>query len=335
MSVHGPRIGITSTVPVEAIFAAGLVPVDLNNEFISSQDPRRLVEEAEGRGFPRSSCAWLKGIYSACRRLGINRIVGVVHGDCSGTGALLELLAAEGVDTVPFAYPIDRRPEDVRSSIEAFCAALGTDWGAAERCRRDLVPVRELLGSLDRAVLEGRPVSAARAHSWMVSSSDFRGDPGAFETELGAFLDGLAAAGPPSPALPVAVVGVPPIASDFFDRLEGLGMRVAYNEVPAEFTMMHSAHMSLEEIYCRYSYPYDSGYRLGRLAEEIDRRGVVAVIHYLQSFCHRQIGASLVREGLPVPLLALECDRPGKLDPAALARLESFAEMLRAGSDAK
>ena len=41
------RIGMTTTVPVEVILAAGHVPVDLNNVFITGSEPMRQVEAAE------------------------------------------------------------------------------------------------------------------------------------------------------------------------------------------------------------------------------------------------------------------------------------------------
>ena len=40
-------VGITTTVPMELLFAAGLRPVDLNNGFITSGEGPALVEEAE------------------------------------------------------------------------------------------------------------------------------------------------------------------------------------------------------------------------------------------------------------------------------------------------
>ncbi|HQK92468.1 MAG TPA: 2-hydroxyacyl-CoA dehydratase, partial [Armatimonadota bacterium] len=42
-----PRIGITSTVPSEVLYAAGRIPVDLNNVFVGSEDPLAWVEWAE------------------------------------------------------------------------------------------------------------------------------------------------------------------------------------------------------------------------------------------------------------------------------------------------
>ncbi|MCP4363728.1 MAG: 2-hydroxyacyl-CoA dehydratase, partial [Planctomycetes bacterium] len=58
-------VGITTTVPIEIIFASGRVPVDLNNIFITDDDPSWLVEKAEGAGLPRNNCAWIKGLHSA------------------------------------------------------------------------------------------------------------------------------------------------------------------------------------------------------------------------------------------------------------------------------
>ena len=46
------RIGITTTIPVEIVYAAGCVPVDLNNSFITSDSAAALVAEAEYRGLP-------------------------------------------------------------------------------------------------------------------------------------------------------------------------------------------------------------------------------------------------------------------------------------------
>jgi len=49
------NIGFTTSVPVEVIFAAGYRPVDLNNVFITDDNPGKLIEVAENAGFPRIS----------------------------------------------------------------------------------------------------------------------------------------------------------------------------------------------------------------------------------------------------------------------------------------
>lgn len=324
------RVGITTTVPSEAIFAAGLVPVDLNNLFMTAARPAELVEEAERSGFPRNCCAWIKGIYSACRRSGIRRVVGVVRGDCSNTLALLEVLASEGVEAVEFAYPAERSPKLLAASLAEFCARLGTSVPAAEDWRRRLEPVRELLAEVDSLAWQTGQVTAAEAHLWLISASDFFGDPARFERELRAFLEAARARPVPSPALPVMLAGVPPIKPDIFGALERLGARVVYNEMPCEFTMSRSARLPLERMYTEYVYPYDVFHRISRLGDEAGRRAVRGVVHYVQGFCYRQIQDRLLRERLGRPILTLECDRPGPLDAGAITRLEAFIESLRA-----
>jgi benzoyl-CoA reductase/2-hydroxyglutaryl-CoA dehydratase subunit BcrC/BadD/HgdB len=125
------------------------------------------------------------------------------------------------------------------------------------------------------------------------------------------------------------MAGVPPIVDDLFGFLESAGARIVYNEIPSEFAMLHARNQPLGEMYAAYTYPYDHEYRISRLREEVTASGARGVILYLQSFCHRQIGARLVREGLGWPVLALECDRPGTLDASARTRIEGFLEMLR------
>ncbi len=86
------KIGLTTTVPVEVIVAAGYKPVDLNNMFITSENYLKYIDIAERDGFPKSLCAWIKGIYGACLENNIKEIVGVMEGDCSNTKALIEVL---------------------------------------------------------------------------------------------------------------------------------------------------------------------------------------------------------------------------------------------------
>ena len=40
-------MGMTTTMPVEVIFAAGMIPVDINNLFVADDEAYELVLEAE------------------------------------------------------------------------------------------------------------------------------------------------------------------------------------------------------------------------------------------------------------------------------------------------
>ncbi len=125
-------IGITTTVPVEIIYAAGRTPVDLNNIFVADPDANGMVAYAEARGFPQSACAWTKGLYGAIHSRGIKEVVGVIEGDCSNTYALCEILESEGIVVHPFGFPSSRRADDLEVAMSRFAGRLGTSLAAAD-----------------------------------------------------------------------------------------------------------------------------------------------------------------------------------------------------------
>jgi benzoyl-CoA reductase/2-hydroxyglutaryl-CoA dehydratase subunit BcrC/BadD/HgdB len=83
------------------------------------------------------------------------------------------------------------------------------------------------------------------------------------------------------------------------------------------------------EQYRAYTYPYGVFFRLKDIQREIERREIKGLIHYVQSFCFRQIEDLIIRTRLKIPVLTLEGDRPGRLDARTRLRLEAFLEMLR------
>lgn len=328
-----PYVAITTTVPVEIILASGRKPVDLNNAFITSERPSSFVDEAENRGFPRSMCAWVKGIYSAARELRPGMIVGVTQGDCSNTHVLIEVLGTEGFRVETFDYPYSRDPKELGRELTRFARVMGTTLGEAERVREELAPLRRKLVELDELAWKEGKLSGEELHSWLVSSSDMRSDPGSFERDLDSFLCG-ARGRPGRPGRPgrlegvrLGLLGIPPIATDFFRKLEGLGGRIAFCEMARQFSMPYPSGSLLEQ-YLRYTYPYDVFFRLTDVRIECERRALRGLVSYAQSFCFRAAQERLLKEFLHVPVLTIECDRPGPLDERTLVRLESFLEML-------
>jgi len=323
-------VGITTTVPAEVIFAAGLKPLDLNNAFIASGTAAGLVEEAERRGFPRNSCAWNKGIYSTARRLGLRRVVAVVQGDCANTHALAEMLTADGVEVIPFAFPY--RPGDrewMEMALGRFAAALGADLAEAERWKGRLDAARRLARRIDDLCWRDGLVSGEEQHEWTISCSDFFGDPEEYRARAARFIQSVSSRSPRPEGVRLALVGIPPICEGFFSFLEGQGARVVFNEVPRQFAMPYPT-ADLVEQYLRYTYPRDIFCRLADIREQVRLRAVRGVIHYVQSFCFRQAQDAILRRALDLPVLTLEGDRPGPLDPRTRTRIEAFLEMLRA-----
>jgi len=321
-------VGITSTVPVEAIYAAGLRPVDLNNRFVADPDRERLVARAEARGFPVNLCSWIKGNYSVVAELKLRRVVGVVRGDCSSTEKLMEVWRHEGRETIPFAYPTRPDPLRMKEALEAFAQQLGTTLEAAEKMRHELAPIRAMLAELDQLTWQDGRVTGFENHLWLVSASDFTSELDCFAAELEAFLN-AARTRPARPGLiRLGYLGVPPIVDGLYDFLEARGAQVTFNEVQRQFAMLGD-HADLAAQYTAYTYPYDTFNRLDDVLWEARRRNLQGLIHYAQTFCHRQIEAIILRERLDLPILTLEADRPGPLDPRSQTRIEAFLEQLR------
>jgi benzoyl-CoA reductase/2-hydroxyglutaryl-CoA dehydratase subunit BcrC/BadD/HgdB len=321
------RVGFTTTIPLEVLVAAGKKPVDLNNIFIGGGNGARLVEEAELEGFPRNTCGWIKGIFAAVMESGIREMVAVTEGDCSYTKALMELLSLEGITVVPFAYPHGRDRETLRFEIEKLMRHFGVGWEAVNEAKARLDRIRRKVREIDRLTWEENRVSGQENHYFQVATSDMNGDPDVFEAEVDAFLLEARPRTPFHDRIRLAYLGVPPIFDDLYPFLEAQGGRVVFNETQRQFAMPYEID-DLVEQYLAYTYPYDIFHRLADIIPETGKRRVDAVIHYVQSFCFRQIEDLIVRRKLPLPILTLEGDKPTPLDARTKIRIEGFLEML-------
>ena len=325
----GPDIiGITSTVPIEIIYSSGLRPVDLNNVFIRDKEAAGLVGGAEGRGFPLNMCAWVKGIYAVVKEEGLKRVVGVTEGDCSPTHGLLSVLKSEGTEMVEFRYPGSRKKEEVEQELKHFGRRLGTTLAAAERMKERLDEVRRVVWAIDDLTWRTGQVTSVENHYWCINTSDFWGDPEAFETQASAFLNEVRKRPPSSSDLRLGFIGIPPIVSNLYQVAQSLSMDIVFNEFQRQFSMPYQTS-TLAEQYSLYTYPYDVSFRLKDIKTEVERRRLDGIIHYVQSFCHRHLEDKIIRQNLALPILTLEFDRPGEMDARSRTRLEAFGEMLR------
>lgn len=319
------RIGMTTSIPVEAVFAAGCVPVDLNNVFITSPDPAQFVTEAEYEGYPRNACGWIKGIYSVAAKRDVDAVVAVVEGDCSQTQAMVETLQEQGMDVIPFSFPYGRDRDVLRLQISKLIERLGTNWDETLRCKTKLDKIRRKVWEIDRLTWQTGAIDSLKNHYYQVCCSDFNSDLVAFEKEVD---EALAAATPrPDDALRLGYIGVPTIFTDFYEFIESIGARIVFNEVQRQFSMPFETD-DLVEQYALYTYPYDVFARIEDIKREVERRNIRGLIHYTQSFCFRQIQDLIIRRHINVPILTIEGDTPMPLDARTKVRIESFVEML-------
>lgn len=320
------RIGITATVPVEVLLAAGRAPVDLNNIFITG-DAAGDIRAAESAGFPVNCCAWIKGVYGAARRLGICEVIGVSQGDCANTHALLEIWASEGVRVHDFEYPWPPSSERLAAQLDGLAATLGTTHEAAENERRRLARVRGLLHEIDELTWRTGQVSGEENHLWLIGASDFGGDPDAYARQTETFLSEARGRPEREIGIRLAFLGIPPICEGLYAFLQASGAGVVFNEFQRQFAMTDAAG-GLVEQYMAYTYPYGVAGRIADISRAVAERRIDGAIHYVQSFCFRHIQDRLLRKALDVPVLTLEYDRPGPLDGRSRTRLEAFLELL-------
>ena len=322
------RIGFTTTIPIEILFAAGRIPVDLNNVFITHPQKKALVEEAELEGFPRNICGWIKGIYAVAMRSDLDEVIAVTQGDCSNTQALMETLQLKGMRIFPFAYPYDRDEELLHLQIKKMMEHFGVVEADVGSVKMRLDVIRQRLTLIDQLTWQADTVSGFENHYFLVSASDMKGDFEAFQEEVEDFLKEVKGRKRSNPEIRLGYVGVPPIYDDLYSFIEELNARVVFNETQRQFSMPYRTTTLLQQ-YLKYTYPYDIFSRLRDIREEVQRRRIDGLIHYVQSFCFRQIEDLILRYEMDLPILTLEGDKPTSLDARTKVRIESFIELLK------
>ena len=324
------KIGITTTVPVEILLAAGYQPVDLNNVFIADAQPERLITIAERAGFPLNCCSWIKGIYGACMEHKIDTVLCVTTGDCSNTVMLMEVLKLKGIKTIPFAYPDKPDIVKMQAALQELAKTLNTTLVAAEKVGEELKPHRHLAQKLDELSWKQGLASGLENHLWLVATSDFNQDTNKYQKELKELIDRCLKRLPyPADWLRIAYLGVPSVyGHDLYKYLENKEARVVFNEIQRQFAMPKPGS-SLAEQYSNYTYPYSIYDRLRDITAEIKKRRVDGVIHYVQAFCHRGIGDIIFRESIKLPVLTLEGNDEFLLSHHIKTRVEAFLDMLQ------
>jgi len=323
-------VGITTTIPVEIVFATGLVPLDLNNVFITADDNTmsRALQAAEMDGYPRTVCGWIKGIYGlVAGKHVIKRLIAVTEGDCSQTHALMETLEEQGIEVIPFSYPFNREPQLLKYQLASLADRFGVGLAAAEAEKKRLDEVRRLVWEIDRLTYEENLISGYDNHLFQISCSDFEGNPQGFAKKAEDFIAKSHEAERQYLGPRLAYIGVPPIITDFYQVVEQLGGNIVFNELQRHFTMPYQTS-SLAEQYLLYSYPYHVRHRIADIKEQLALRQIDGIIHYCQSFCFRQIEDILFRRHLKLPFLTIEGENPGPMDARTRMRLETFISML-------
>ena len=324
------KIGITTTVPIEVLIAAGYEVIDLNNVFVCSKDYLKYIDKAEKEGFPKSCCAWKKAMYSVVLEEGIEEIVGVTEGDCSNTKALEEVLSMKGIKVHPFAYPQSHKIEDIKKSIDEFMESFSVSIELVEAVRHRLNVIRASIIRLDELTYKEGKTSGFENHLYQVSASDFNSNPDKFEDDLVAKIHEIEKRPSNFKGLRLGYIGVPPMTVDIYDFVEKFHADIIYNEVQREFSFPRFKNAkNIYEQYKDYTYPYNINYRIKEIEKQILERNLDGIIHYTQAFCYKQIEDIVIKNHIKIPIITIEGDKLNYLDARSKLRLEAFLDMVK------
>ncbi|WP_026188884.1 2-hydroxyacyl-CoA dehydratase family protein [Orenia marismortui] len=323
------KIGITTTVPIEVLLAANYEVVDLNNIFITSTDYNKYIDIAERDGFPKSSCAWIKGIYGACLENGIKEVLGVIEGDCSNTRALIEVMELKGIKVYPFAYPHSHKLADIKTSINDFMKLFDVREEEVEKVRARLSSLRSLAAEIDRLTYKNNKATGFENHLYQVSCSDFNSNLVEFEAKLKEKVEEISKREEIKKKLRLGFIGVPPMTCDIYEYVNNFDAYFVYNEVQREFAFPRVVESdNIYQQYYDYTYVYDLDFRLAEVKKQIKLRDLDGIIHYTQAFCYREIEDIVIKEQLDIPILNIVGDKQNSLDSRTKLRLEAFLDML-------
>jgi len=328
------RIGLTTTLPIEVLFAAGCSPLDLNNIFIADKNAVNLIEEAESQGFPQTICCWTKGVFSAALRSGIKEVAVVIQGDCINSPELSQVMELYGIEVHPFSYPYKPDKRAMAKSIKDFAKRFNVSSEEVEKTKTRLDEIRSLAHKIDELTYKEGKVTGFENHLYLVSTSDMKGKPSSFKRELLDFLENAKNREEREASLRLGYIGVPPICPDIYDYVEDLEGQVVFNEIQRQFSMPFKTTDVVTQ-YTKYTYPYPIDYRIMDIQEQIELRRLDGIIHYSQAFCSRQLDDLIFKKRLKIPILTIEADKPGSIEPKNIVKLEAFMDSLLKRKKAK
>ena len=323
-------IGLTTTVPIEVLIAADYKAIDLNNIFVTADEYIELIDIAEREGFPKSMCAWIKGIYGACIKNDIKEIVGVIEGDCSNTHALIEVLESKNIKVYPFAFPFSHKEDELKVSIDNFMDIFNVKIEDVENIRQRVNLLRKKVIEIDEMTYKEHKATGFENHILQLCMSDFDGNLANYEELINNKIDEIRNRTNDEKKIKLGYIGVPPMMGDLYDYVETLDARFTYNEVQREFAFPRASEAKdIYKQYNDYTYPYDLNFRIDEIRKRIKERKIDGIIHYTQAFCYKAIQDIVIKKELKIPILTIEGDKSTELDARTKLRLEAFIDMIK------
>jgi benzoyl-CoA reductase/2-hydroxyglutaryl-CoA dehydratase subunit BcrC/BadD/HgdB len=310
-----PTVGITALVPPEIVYATGNIPVDINN-FVPGSDV-----------VPRDKlCAWtaLWRDLALMGKIKMDKLVVVAGGDCNNAIVDGERLEQTGIETHYFIYPFDGSTAAMKEEINKLLEFLG--GGYDKEVFKIVGHLKTIAREIDSQRVMGE-VSSEDGFKIGVSGGDLGGSLEHFRKKIEEIEKKEV-----EYSYRIALLGTPPIYSDFHQFLDSLGLHVVYDEMPFEF-IRHGGDSidALSKDYAEYTFARNIRHRIDFVKKELKKRGVEGVIHFHQFACHHKLEDPILRKSLAedgYPFITIEADLPSKTSQQTKLRLEAFKERL-------
>jgi benzoyl-CoA reductase/2-hydroxyglutaryl-CoA dehydratase subunit BcrC/BadD/HgdB len=310
------KIGITAIVPPEIIYSTYNIPIDMNN-FVpqSNMIPKNKL------------CAWTATWRDLTlqNKINIDKLIVVAGGDCQNSLVDAEKLEIKkNILTHYFFYQFGDK-EHFRSEIKKLIGFVSNDGEIDGDIIEEVSAIKKLVKTVDKLCYDDK-INAIDAFSVAISASDFEGNLKKYKCKIEETLDKEDSI---NYQKRIAMIGVPPIFSDFYECLEKIGIHCVYNELAYEFIRMGGKSINqIIDSYSTYTFANHIMHRIKIINKELKKRKIDGVIHYTQMACHHKLEDEIFREFIDYPMLTIEGDIPQKTPEQVKLRIEAFIELM-------
>lgn len=318
------RIGVIPPVPMEPFVASRHEVVNLWSAFFTAQDRESLQETALMAGFPANFSPYARFLYGFLFDRSIETVFYPEPGLPKEIRQALVLASQQGVEIVPFSFPLFRNEARLRQALEDLRRRLEVEAGILEEVLRRIQEVRTSLRRYD-----GLQARTGGYDSWpyvalLARAMDPRGDLAALRREVERAILDLCDRGRDRWCR-VGLIGLPPYRPAFYEALEAMRAVVVYDEWGLENNPM-APTTDLTGLYHACTLPYGNQRRLERILKEVAARRIRAVVLGVEYLCDSLRDEGFFRAHLPVPVAVFENRGGASLSSAEERALRRLVE---------
>jgi len=307
---------------MEPFVASAHEAVNLWSAFFTAPDRSALLETARLAGFPENYSAYARCLYGLIFDLRIEAVYYPQPGVPKEVLKAIEMAAEQGVESVPFAFPLFRNDQRLSQALEALRRRLGVDPAVLEAVVQRLHEVRTVLRRYDGLQMRTAAFSSRAYVSMLAQAMDPRGDLEGLKRRIERGILDYRDEGRERWTR-VGIVGLPPYRESFYETLESMRAVAVYDEWGLENNPM-SPSMDLTFLYHTCSLPYGLKRRLERVQREAATRRLQAVVLAVEYLCESLKDEGYFRVNLGLPVYVFENrggDRLSSAEERGLKRL--------------